>query len=111
MRPSPRDPALNEVLAIDFKFNAYGGIQKEDGSWWTKYGALYATDLKDARSGPVSIAASHSAVTCFCLAGVLVCSVAAVYAWVDKLAFEGVQSLPYMISSWPTEIEVLLDLV
>ncbi len=52
MRPSAgsaEDTSKNEVLAIDFKFNAYGGIQKEDGSWWTKYGALYATDLKDAR--------------------------------------------------------------
>ncbi|CAL8465287.1 g4822 [Coccomyxa elongata] len=46
---SAEDFSQNEVLAIDFKFNAYGGIQKEDGSWWTKYGALYATDLKDAR--------------------------------------------------------------
>ena len=49
VRPSSGNPAQNEVAAIGFKFNAYGGIQKEDGSWWTKYGALYATDLKDAR--------------------------------------------------------------
>ena len=49
VRPSPGDPAQNEVVAVGFKFNAYGGIQKEDGSWWTKYGVLYATDLKDAR--------------------------------------------------------------
>ncbi len=52
MRPSTgssEDQTQDEVLAIDFKFNAYGGIQKEDGSWWTKYGVLYATDLKDAR--------------------------------------------------------------
>ncbi|EIE23219.1 agmatine deiminase [Coccomyxa subellipsoidea C-169] len=49
VRPSPEDPAQNEVTAIGFKFNAYGGIQKEDGSWWTKYGTLYATDLQDAR--------------------------------------------------------------
>ncbi|KAK9903367.1 hypothetical protein WJX75_003891 [Coccomyxa subellipsoidea] len=59
VRPSSGNPAQNEVAAIGFKFNAYGGIQKEDGSWWTKYGALYATDLKDARVS-TTIAASES---------------------------------------------------
>lgn len=43
------EPGKKEVAAIDFRFNAYGGVQKEDGTWWTKYGSLYATDLKDAR--------------------------------------------------------------
>ena len=38
-----------KVTAVDWGFNVYGGIQKENGDWYSKWGALYATDLKDAR--------------------------------------------------------------
>ncbi len=37
------------VIAVDWGFNVYGGTQKENGNWYSKWGALYATDLKDAR--------------------------------------------------------------
>ena len=37
------------LTAVDWSFNVYGGTQKEDGSWVSKWGSLYATDLKDAR--------------------------------------------------------------
>lgn len=38
-----------KVTAVDWAFNVYGGTQKEDGTWVSKWGSLYATDLKDAR--------------------------------------------------------------
>ena len=38
-----------KVTAVDWGFNVYGGTQKEDGTWVSKWGSLYATDLKDAR--------------------------------------------------------------
>ena len=37
-----------QLTAVDWAFNVYGGTQKEDGSWVSKWGSLYATDLKDA---------------------------------------------------------------
>lgn len=37
------------VSAVDWGFNVYGGSQKEDGSWVSKWGSMYATKLKDAR--------------------------------------------------------------
>ncbi len=38
-----------EVAAVQFRFNAYGAKQNPDGSWQSKYGTLYATDMADAR--------------------------------------------------------------
>ena len=38
-----------KVTAVDWGFNVYGGTQKENGDWYSKWGALYATDLKDTR--------------------------------------------------------------
>ena len=38
-----------KVTAVDWAFNVYGGTQKEDGTWVSKWGSLYAADLKDAR--------------------------------------------------------------
>ena len=38
-----------EVAAVDWAFNAYGGTKNADGSWQSKYGTLYATDMADAR--------------------------------------------------------------
>ena len=38
-----------KVAAVDWGFNVYGGTQKENGDWYSKWGLLYATELKDAR--------------------------------------------------------------
>ena len=48
-----REPAHGsgeaEVAAVDWAFNAYGATKNPDGSWQSKYGTLYATDMADAR--------------------------------------------------------------